>query len=229
MLNHSEHRPLQVRSSSRRATGPRAINTDYHVRTGPIVDTIEMKGRGLTPSRRARVSWQTGEYDVAMEASRSSRDPQKPMIAARGRVAVIDGGPLPIRPIFHRSLDRNRRREGEPQGNHPTLSTRRARRYQSPSRPRLGREFIYGRTVRRDGEFPQQSHAFPLEGDDVEFISRRQPDPRPAVLEARPDACAEDARAEIRLPTSINTPRQKTQAIVKQACQKAGIYFELKS
>src|SRR4030081_1753714 len=29
--------------------------------------------------------------------------------------------------------------------------------------------------------------------------------------------------------TSINTPRQKTQAIVKQACQKAGIEMELKS
>ena len=29
--------------------------------------------------------------------------------------------------------------------------------------------------------------------------------------------------------TSINTPRQKTQAIVKQACQKAGIDLELKS
>ena len=29
--------------------------------------------------------------------------------------------------------------------------------------------------------------------------------------------------------TSINTPRQKTQAIVKQACQKAGIDIELKS
>ncbi len=29
--------------------------------------------------------------------------------------------------------------------------------------------------------------------------------------------------------TSINTPRQKTQAIVKQAAQKAGIDLELKS
>src|SRR5207245_11593733 len=29
--------------------------------------------------------------------------------------------------------------------------------------------------------------------------------------------------------TSINAPRQKTQAIIKQACQKAGIEMELKS
>ena len=29
--------------------------------------------------------------------------------------------------------------------------------------------------------------------------------------------------------TSINAPRQKTQAIIKQACQKAGIEIELKS
>ncbi len=29
--------------------------------------------------------------------------------------------------------------------------------------------------------------------------------------------------------TSINAPRQKTQAIIKQACQKAGIDVELKS
>src|SRR5439155_20859716 len=29
--------------------------------------------------------------------------------------------------------------------------------------------------------------------------------------------------------TSINAPRQKTQAIIKQACQKAGIDIELKS
>ena len=31
------------------------------------------------------------------------------------------------------------------------------------------------------------------------------------------------------LQTSINAPRQKTQAMIKQACQKAGIEVELKS
>jgi peptide/nickel transport system substrate-binding protein len=36
-------------------------------------------------------------------------------------------------------------------------------------------------------------------------------------------------RLKLVYQTSINTPRQKTQAIVKQACQKAGIEVELKS
>ena len=35
--------------------------------------------------------------------------------------------------------------------------------------------------------------------------------------------------AEVRLPDLDQPPRQKTQAIVKQACQKAGIEIELKS
>src|SRR5207302_3734972 len=36
-------------------------------------------------------------------------------------------------------------------------------------------------------------------------------------------------RLKLVFQTSINAPRQKTQAIVKQACQKAGIDMELKS
>jgi peptide/nickel transport system substrate-binding protein len=36
-------------------------------------------------------------------------------------------------------------------------------------------------------------------------------------------------RLKLVFQTSINAPRQKTQAIVKQACQKAGIDIELKS
>src|SRR6476646_7798428 len=35
--------------------------------------------------------------------------------------------------------------------------------------------------------------------------------------------------AEIRFSESINQPRQKTQAIVKQACEKAGIDIEIKA
>src|SRR5262249_34948924 len=36
-------------------------------------------------------------------------------------------------------------------------------------------------------------------------------------------------RLKLVFQTSINAPRQKTQAIIKQACQKAGIDMELKS
>src|SRR6202023_638018 len=39
----------------------------------------------------------------------------------------------------------------------------------------------------------------------------------------------EGKKLKLVFQTSINAPRQKTQAIVKQACQKAGIEVELKS
>ena len=58
-----------------------------------------------------------------------------------------------------------------------------------------------------------------------------QPDPRGAGWKKGADGIREKDGKQLKFvfQTSINAPRQKTQAIIKQACQKAGIEVELKS
>ena len=78
----------------------------------------------------------------------------------------------------------------------------------------------------RHREFPQQPGALPLEKHQWEF----NVDKANQLLDAAGWKRGADGirakdgkKLKLVFQTSINTPRQKTQAIVKQACQKAGI------
>ena len=91
---------------------------------------------------------------------------------------------------------------------------------------------IYGRTGVATGNFLTAPERFVSKNTSWEF----NVDKANQVLEAGgwkrgPDGIrAKDGKKlKFVFQTSINAPRQKTQAIVKQACQKAGIELELKS
>ena len=93
-------------------------------------------------------------------------------------------------------------------------------------------DFIYGRTGVATGNFINNPPPFRSPNTKWEF----NVDKANAVLEAAgwkkgADGIREKGGKKLKLvyQTSINAPRQKTQAIIKQACQKAGVDLELKS
>ena len=93
-------------------------------------------------------------------------------------------------------------------------------------------KFIYGRTAVATANFLNNPERFRSKNTKFEFNIEKAN----AILEAAgwkkgaDGIRAKDGKAlKFVYQTSINAPRQKTQAIVKQACQKAGIDVELKS
>ena len=93
-------------------------------------------------------------------------------------------------------------------------------------------KFIYGRTGAATANFLNNPERFRSKNTKFEFNIEKANQ----ILEAAGWKKGGDGiRAKDGKPlkfvfqTSINAPRQKTQAIVKQACQKAGIDVELKS
>jgi len=91
---------------------------------------------------------------------------------------------------------------------------------------------IYGRTGVATGNFVNNPERFVSRNTHWEFnIDKANQVLDEAGWKRGPDGIrAKDGKPlKLVYQTSINNPRQKTQAIVKQACQKAGIEVELKS
>jgi peptide/nickel transport system substrate-binding protein len=93
-------------------------------------------------------------------------------------------------------------------------------------------KFIYGRTGIATANFLNNPQRFVSKNTKYEF----NPDKAAQVLEAAgwkkgADGIREKGGKKLKLvfQTSINGPRQKTQQIIKQAAQKAGIDIELKA
>ena len=93
-------------------------------------------------------------------------------------------------------------------------------------------DHIYGRTGVATGNFLNNPERVRSKGTTWEFnVEKASQLLETAGWKKGPDGIrAKDGKKlKFVYQTSINTPRQKTQAIVKQACQKAGIDVELKS
>src|SRR5437762_9928824 len=93
-------------------------------------------------------------------------------------------------------------------------------------------KFIYGRTAAATANFLNAPEKVRSKNTKFEFNIEKAN----AILEAAgwkkggDGIRAKDGKSlKFVFQTSINAPRQKTQAIIKQACQKAGIDVELKS
>jgi peptide/nickel transport system substrate-binding protein len=91
---------------------------------------------------------------------------------------------------------------------------------------------IYGRTGVATGNFLNNPERFVSKNTKWEFnVDKANRLLDEAGWKRGPDGIRAKDGKKLKLvfQTSINAPRQKTQAIVKQACQKAGIEIELKS
>jgi peptide/nickel transport system substrate-binding protein len=210
-------------------------NPSYHLPNRPYFDAIEMKGGGDAVSA-ARAVLQTGEYDFAwnLQVEDEILTRLEKSGDARGRVEVYSGGS--IEHILLNSTDPWTEVDGERSSiktKHPLFSDPAVRQAMKLIVDRGAVEkYIYGRTGIATGNFINNPQRFVSKNTHWEFnIDKANQVLEQAGWKRGADGVrAKDGkRLKLVFQTSINAPRQKTQAIVKQACQKAGIEMELKA
>ncbi|HEY7085234.1 MAG TPA: peptide ABC transporter substrate-binding protein [Hyphomicrobiaceae bacterium] len=209
------------------------LNANYHLPNRPHFDTIEMKGGGDAVSA-ARAVLQTGEYDFAWNLQVEDEILLRLEKGGKGRVLITPTGN--IEHIQLNSTDPWTEVDGERSSlktKHPLLSDPAVRRALGMLVDRKSvEEHIYGRTGLATGNFLNNPERFRSKDMKWEFnVEKASQLLEEAGWKKGGDGIRAKDGKKLKLvyQTSINTPRQKTQAIVKQACQKAGIDVELKS
>jgi peptide/nickel transport system substrate-binding protein len=210
-------------------------NPSYHVPNRPYFDAIEMKGGGDAVSA-ARAVLQTGEYDYAwnLQVEDEILKRLENSAGATGRIEIVNGGA-----IEHVRLNRTdpwTEVDGERSSiktKHPLFSDPAVRQAMKLLVDRSAVEkYIYGRTGIASGNFINNPQRFVSKNTHWEFnIDKANQLLEQAGWKRGADnvRAKDGKRLKLVFQTSINAPRQKTQAIVKQACQKAGIDVELKA
>ena len=208
-------------------------NPAYHLPNRPFFDTIEMKGGGDAVSA-ARAVLQTGEYDYAWNMQVEDEVLKRLEAGGKGRIDIVYGGNLEF--LLLNATDPTVEVDGE----RSSLKTRHFAFADAAVRQAMDllidrrsiQAYIYGRTGRATNNTLNGPERFVSKGTSFAFdIAKAN-----ALLDAAgwakgPDGIRTKDGKPLKLlfQTSINAPRQKTQAIIKQAAQKAGIAIELKS
>ncbi|MDA9439040.1 peptide ABC transporter substrate-binding protein [Bradyrhizobium sp. CCBAU 51745] len=209
------------------------LNPDYHMPNRPHFDTIEMKGGGDAVSA-ARAVIQTGEFDFAWNMQVEDEVLLRLEKGGKGKTTYAVGGDIEF--IAINFTDPNTEVDGERSSiktKHPILSDLAVRQALALLVDRESvKKAIYGRAGRTTSNYLNGPEDFVSKNTKWEFSVEKAI----ALLEkagwkAGADGIREKDGKKLKFvyQTSINGPRQKTQAIVKQACQKAGIDVELKS
>jgi peptide/nickel transport system substrate-binding protein len=209
------------------------LNPDYHVANRPHFDTIELKGGGDAVSA-ARAVLQTGEYDFAWNLQVEDEILLRLERGGKGRVMFADG--TAMEHVQLNNTDPWTEVDGERSSiktKHPILTDPAVRRAFGHLVDRKSvQEHIYGRTGVATPAFLYNPERFRSKNPGYEFgVEKANQILEEAGWKKGPDGIrTKDGRKlKFVFQTSINTPRQKTQAVVKQACQRAGIDLELKS
>ncbi|MCK1392007.1 peptide ABC transporter substrate-binding protein [Bradyrhizobium sp. 1] len=209
------------------------INPDYHMANRPHFDSIEMKGGGDAVSA-ARAVIQTGEYDFGWNIQVEDDVLLRLEKGGKGRTIYAVGGDTEF--IALNFTDPNTEVDGERSSmktKHPLFSDPAVRKALSMLVDRDSiKKAIYGRAGRTTANFLNGPEKFVSKNTTWEFsIEKASKLLDDAGWKPGADGIREKDGKKLKLlyQTSINGPRQKTQAIVKQACQKAGIDVELKS
>jgi peptide/nickel transport system substrate-binding protein len=209
------------------------INPAYHQPNRPYFDTIELKGGGDAVSA-ARAVLQTGEYDYAWNVQVEDEVLKHLEAAGKGRVLISPGGS--IEHIQLNSADPWTEVDGERSSiktTHPTLSDPAVRDALTLliDRDSVGR-YIYGRTGSATANYINNPTQFRSANTTYEFsIDKANTILEKAGWRLGADGIRAKDGKQLKyvFQTSINQPRQKTQAIVKRACEKAGISIQIKA
>lgn len=209
------------------------INMDYHMPNRPHFDTVEMKGGGDAVSA-ARAVIQTGEYDFAWNMQVEDEVLLRLEKGGKGKTSYATGGDIEF--IMINFTDPNTEVDGERSSmktKHPILSDIKVRKALSMLVDREAvQKVIYGRAGKTTANYLNGPAQYFSKNTSWEFsIEKANKLLDEAGWKPGSDGVREKDGKKLKLvyQTSINGPRQKTQAIVKQACQKAGIDVELKS
>jgi peptide/nickel transport system substrate-binding protein len=208
-------------------------NPNYHVPNMPYFDAIEMKGGGDAVSA-ARAVIQTGEYDYAWNMQVEDSILKRLEDGGRGKVVVFEGGS--IEHIQLNNTDPWTEIDGERSSmktKHPFLTDPAVRQALNLLVDRQSvQDHIYGRGGVATRNFLNNPPAFRSKKTTFEFnIEKAIKILEDGGWKVGSGGIREKDGKQLKMvyQTSINAPRQKNQAIVKQACQKAGIDIELKS
>ncbi len=209
------------------------INNNYHMPNRPFFDSIEMKGGGDATSA-ARAVLQTGEYDYAWNLQVEDEVLKRMEAGGKGKVRVIDSGDIEF--IQLNPTDPFNEVDGERasiKSKHFAFSEPAVREAMALLVDRKGvQDFIYGRTGVATSNFLNNPPRFRSPNTKWEFnIDKANQILDGAGWKKGSDGVREKGGKKMRFvfQTSVNSIRQKEQAVVKQACQKAGIELELKS
>ena len=209
------------------------LNPNYHEQNRPHFDTIEMKGGGDAVSA-ARAVLQTGEFDYAWNLQVEDEILKRLENGGKGRVIIApSGGCEHMQCNFTDPWTEVDGERSSARTRHPTLSDPAVREALNLLADRGSiQEHVYGRSGTATRNFLSSPERFRSPNVKWEFSI----DKANKVLDAAgwkrgaDGIRAKDGRQlKFVFQTSINAPRQKTQQIIKQACQKAGIDLELKA
>jgi peptide/nickel transport system substrate-binding protein len=208
-------------------------NPEYHQKGRPYFDTIDIKGGGDAVSA-ARAVLQTGEYDYAWNIQVEDEILQKLENGGQGKMKFAPTGHIEF--IALNAADPNVEVDGERASiktRHPLFSDPAVREAINLLIDRASiQKFIYGRAGVATANFLNNPERFRSPNNSFEFnIDKANQILEAAGWKKGPDGIRAKDGKKLRFTyqTSINSPRQKNQVIVKQACQKAGIDVELKS
>jgi peptide/nickel transport system substrate-binding protein len=206
---------------------------NYHVPEPALLRHRRGQGRRRRAQRRAlgdadrrvRLRLEPGGRGRTAQAH-GSRRPQQARVPDRQRHRVHFAQ-------RHRPLERSRRRTSQRQEQAPGVQRQGGARRDGAARRPQGRPGLHLRPRRhRHQQLPEQPARFRSPNTSYEF----NVDKANQILDGAGWRRGSDgirAKGDVKLKfvfqTSVSQPRQKTQAIVKDACTKAGIDLELKS
>jgi peptide/nickel transport system substrate-binding protein len=209
------------------------INANYHIPNRPYFDAVEMKGGGDAVSA-ARAVLQTGEYDFAWNMQVEDELLKRLEDGGKGHVVIFASGN--IEHIELNNTDPSKEVDGERSSvktTHPFLTDPAVRQAFNLLVDKASVEkFIYGRTGIGTANFINNPQQFVSKATAYEFnVAKANDTLEKAGWKPGGDGirAKDGVRLKVVFQTSINAPRQKTQEIVKQACQKAGIEVEIKA
>jgi peptide/nickel transport system substrate-binding protein len=209
------------------------MNPAYHVANRPFFDTLEMKGGGEAVSA-ARAVLQTGEYDFAWNVQAEDDVLKRLEQGGKGHVLVTPtSAPEFIQLNFTDPLKEVDGERSSVKAPHPFLTDPAVRTALSLVVDRATiQEQIYGRLGQVTSNFLNLPRRFQSQNLRSEFsVDRANQILDAAGWKRGADGirARDGRRLKVLFQTSINTPRQKTQAIIKQAAAKAGIDIEIKA
>ncbi len=209
------------------------INTNYHMPNRPYFDAIEMKGGGDATSA-ARAVLQTGEFDYAWNLQVEDEILKKMESSGKGKAFIVPSGDIEFMQL--NPTDPYTEVDGERANiktRHFAFTDPAVRQAMALLADRQGiQEFIYGRTGVATANFLNAPQRVRSPNTKFEFsVDKANQLLDAAGWKKGGDGVREKDGKKLKLvhQTSINGTRQKEQAIIKQACQKAGIELELKS
>ncbi len=205
----------------------------YHVPNQPHFDTLEIKGGGDATSA-ARAVLQTAEYDLAWNLAVEDDILKRLEAAGKGKMAFFAGSDIEF--VSLNVTDPWNEVDGErasAKSKHPAFSDKAVRTAMSLLIDRNGiQEVIYGRGAVATSNFLNNPPRFRSPNTKFEFsIAKANQVLEDAGWKRGADGIRAKGNVKLKFvyQTSVSGPRQKCQAIIKDACTKAGIDLELKS